>query len=127
MREIKFRGKTYSGDWKYGFLVIMKNTFDHYIYTGLTEQDYSPEKFRIVPESVGQYAELKDKNGKEIYEGDIVKCNDNFQGQGEYIEVKYDTKYGLFQPFGQNDWSVPSNECEVLGNIYENPELLEKE
>ena len=66
---------------------------------------------------VEQYTGLHDKNGKEIYEGDIVT-----DGVGKY-KIVYDLKLAGYQPYCifRDD---PENYCEVLGNIYENPELL---
>ena len=64
-----------------------------------------------------QFSGLKDKNGKEIYEGDIVT-----DGVGKY-KIIYDLKLAGYQPYCifRDD---PENYCEVIGNIYENPELL---
>ena len=66
-----------------------------------------------------QFTGLHDKNGKEIYEGDIVT-----DGVGKY-KIIYDLKLAGYQPYCifRDD---PENYCEVLGNIYENPELLDK-
>ena len=68
---------------------------------------------------VEQFTGLYDKNGKEIYEGDIVT-----DGVGKY-KIIYDLKLAGYQPYCifRDD---PENYCEVLGNIYENPELISK-
>lgn len=116
MREIKFRGKTKVNGWVYGFLchdweikgpgggihIVNKNT-------------------------VGQYTGLKDRNGKEIFEGDIVLVWENYK----YI-VKYSQDRGGYYPFATDDGcgccaeEVASAESsEIIGNIHENPELLE--
>ena len=67
---------------------------------------------------VMQFTGLKDKNGKEIYEGDIVT-----DGVGKY-KIVYDLKLAGYQPYCifRDD---PENYCEVIGSIHENPELLE--
>lgn len=77
-----------------------------------------------------QFTGLKDKNGVDIYEGDIVKCNKNFwpenRGWTEILEVEpitcsqFDDEYGGGQDYVESVVSI-----EVLGNKYENPELLE--
>ena len=64
-----------------------------------------------------QYTGLKDKNGKEIYEGDIVKLWDR-----EPELVVWDNLIGAYDPLS---WEIfDTDECEVIGNIHENPELI---
>ena len=67
-----------------------------------------------------QYTGLKDKNGVEIYEGDIVETLDELT---KITDVKFID--GAFMPFDHSSPEIKSEESSVIGNIYENPELLE--
>ncbi|PFR66486.1 hypothetical protein COK29_26660 [Bacillus cereus] len=72
--------------------------------------------------NIMQYTELLDKNGKEIYEGDIISYHDKvFESKGT-AAVRF-----IDGGFGTGDWWLRDiGECEVIGNIYENPELIEE-
>lgn len=140
MREILFRGKrTDTGEWIKGFYVKTCNDFDrskfyHWIYigfVGVTINGLENVKFEVDPETVGQYTGLKDKNGKRIFEGDIVKIGDDWDKYGwaagekgviyfENGQFKLKTKVSIFV----TDYAFKEG-ASVLGNIHDNPELLE--
>ena len=115
MITIKFRGKSIYGkrEWIYGCILQFKHQF--YIVPDVEKIDL--KIYRVIPETVGQFTGLTDKNGKEIYEGDIVT-----DGVGKY-KIVYDLKLAGYQPYCIFR-DEPENYCEVIGSIYENPELL---
>jgi len=150
MREIIFRGKlAHSEKWVQGNLII-SNKDNPYIYPqDLIEQDGhhllldTDEAFWVIPETVGQFTGLTDKNGVKIFEGDLISCR-NFNGE-EYTaiyEVLYD-KEGFclkmlrgnkkamedrhLSSFGYINDDNSLKKGEVIGNIHDNPELLQKQ
>ena len=135
MREILFRGKAeIGGNWVYGDVI-------HRLYgtsIGVVESDGLHE-LDVDEETVGQYTGLQDKNGTKIFEGDIIRDD-----SANCVGVIKFGKYGIYDDYGfYVDWGeepVPAaylrndlplwveyRAAVVIGNIYDNPELLEVE
>ena len=124
MREILFRGKRKdNGEWVYGnYAVTDNNEKQHFIFQNKAFE------FEVDPETVGQYTGLTDKNGKKIFEGDIVERL--WLGEKHIYRIYYDNDIASFigtdiysERFTTFDYDAC--EFEVIGNIYDNPELLE--
>lgn len=132
MREIKFRGKcSQSKRWVYGWLLT--NKLGTYIVTEenpheCTQNHYIEidEYCRVVPETVGQYTGLKDKTGREIYEGDIVTGRDalsegfSFTGFVDHENGSFVIKSAIVTHYRWLDYIL-----ETIGNLHDNPDLLE--
>lgn len=122
MREILFRGKRKKGDkrWVEGDLLHGYSGF------GITNRYYAGSSFEVVPETVGQYTGLTDKNGNKIFEGDILK---NTLSNSTCI-VKWSKTHNAFTLEIQGDiygfTSIGNKVYEVIGNIYDSPELRSK-
>lgn len=146
MREILFRGKrTDNGEWIFGDLFhrneeVLINNFS---------QGFN---ISVIPETAGEFTGLLDKNGKRIFEGDILKCHDNPKDLvkvvfDEFGVVDTDTECPVDTVIGWHYEVIPTDELstvepfclsmpltnsyikychmEVIGNIHDNPELLE--
>lgn len=123
MREILFRGKNLFGKWIEGDLI-------QYLIYGkmhIARNSWGAGGQEIDPETVGQYTGLTDMNGNKIFEGDLCLCNRNISKHidKKVFEIKFDPEAGFF---GESDTSniYPSEfyMCEIIGNVYDNPELL---
>lgn len=153
MREILFRGKTNSGEWKYGDLVSIPSKNFYSIY----EQTPTAITIEVIPETVGQYTGLKDNKGNKIFEGDIVLTQEyddrpysknkkskrlvgvvtykTHGGNGFYnketkqhdrhVDYKAEWRVDVINQgnFGYGAWG-DFWDCEVIGNIWDNPELI---
>lgn len=118
MRKIVFRGKQRdNGEWFYGDLIHLNHC------VSIRSKDCARS---VVPETVGQYTGLTDKNGMRIFEGDLIRSTET----GETAIVQWFSEHSAFMI-----WCKTSNqvgflyECEksiieVIGNIHDNPELI---
>lgn len=124
MRPIKFRAKTKAnGHWVCGSIVDYGN--GNFTIRGHGET-------WVVPETIGQFTGLYDKNGTEIYEGDIVVYGKHCRSIVEFKHgmFGYDTEFGFIGYGGNVNFTFNpedrSNRHEVIGNIHDNPELVPK-
>lgn len=130
MREIKYRGKdTKTGEWIFGDLL------HHDERVGICTQngDGTMNLCDVIAETVGQSTGLFDKKGREIYEGDVVEAwSEGLKAMGEVVQ-RIDGLWILYPAFQKKTfWGLMPNASgkttvEIIGNRFENPELLEEE
>ena len=153
MREIKFRGiRKDTGVWIFGNLLIPNMVLrGEYICDSIGYIDFYPsfeegddikkwdgigiavgQFHEILPETKGQFTGLLDKNGKEIYEGDVIKHDDPNWGYGGKYDKENDSylyhditfEDGCFCLRDNPELHIYNKMCEVIGNIYENKNLI---
>lgn len=139
-REIKFRGKRVNGgEWVYGMTIsngTIKRKINN-IFFEVAENKW----VGVLPETLGQYTGLKDKDGKEIYEGDILKTPRGFIGQVVFGRAEEECRHKVFgrmviDCYTTYGWIFVRGdgyrcaiddellEGEIIGNIHDNPELI---
>ena len=140
MREILVRGKRVDkGEWTEGYLFKQWNRT--FLLWGMTDDIQNMTE--VIPETVGQYTGLTDKNGKKIFEGDIIRAITLDKGSeeiaavcfGNFIDENNDDEYiGFYIEFDgikttatQLAMEECKNRIEIIGNIFDNQELLEVE
>ena len=146
MREILFRGKKYNGEWVEGAYYKQTEYYGdkteaHYIITSKDElEDNMMNAERVSPESVGEFTGLFDKNGKRVFEGDILKIAMASNSIVTYyypplvypvnVVVKWDLCAWMWETLCDDKRYIHfpdawcHYECEVIGNVHDNQELL---
>lgn len=132
MREVLFRGRRIRGDkkWIEGDLFYGDNG-----YVGIAKRLIGIEMWQVDPETVGQYTGLTDKNGTKIFEGDIVRYE--LHEIKNTAVIKYGAPkedsfcYGWYLDDNNGNTAflvckkwIKDYNCQVIGNIHDNPELL---
>ena len=147
MRDILFRGKRIDdGTWAYGYYGVFKGRHDIYVpFSEEEEKENESHIFSVIgglwhnvnPETVGQFTGLTDKNGAKIFEGDIIDASAEWWSaagpaghDSPIMLVEWNDYICGFDPFANYDCDcgvyINANNCTVIGNIHDNPELLEE-
>ena len=123
-REIKFRGKDiYTEEWIYGNLVNIEE--DRYAVLPVTNtmRGDTIAMYEVTPDTVGQFTGIHDTQGKEIYEGDILRISISKNGIGD---VRWGEEQAAFivQMKNSSQWYNLWKGSTIIGNVHDNPELL---
>lgn len=153
MREILFRAKAINrdpnreyrtnyknGDWVYGLIERIYDERFPNIPSSMIDQ-YGVSNIDVDYKTISEYTGLTDKNGKKIFDGDIVKCYDKNVDESFCAIIMFGNPNGFYnygwqlKPIGETDFNVDilcwvdmedtGAYIEIIGNIFENPELLE--
>ena len=125
MRTIKFRGKNLKGQWHYGLLCHDKTKDSDYEWF-ISNSAGKPYAFGAIPETIGQFTGLHDKNGKEIFEGDKLQNPKKEVGEvvfwesGFHLEAKRRNNSIFYMPL--NNGFLQNKE--IIGNVFENTDLV---
>lgn len=132
MREILFRGKTACGAWVQGDLIHRKIWQSEFEVIRVDDSGFDNyQEYEVATDTIGQYTGLTDKNGKKIFEGDILAFSDrlvyvhwhDYCGCWDCSYIKaIEGKPTLHEDRSPNKWRY---NAEVIGNIHDNKELLE--
>jgi uncharacterized phage protein (TIGR01671 family) len=142
-KEIKFRGISIkTGEWVYGYVVygagvlLGKAYIVPAIIQGYVHDNDMVECIEVKIDTVGQYTGLKDKNGTPIFEGDVVEFKADYTYHngykvGVFVWSEANLQFMISVPNVEYHYNITqtdefNNKAEVLGNIHENPELLNK-
>lgn len=140
MREILFRAKRVdNGEWAEGYYAKLKwcNNIIHVVIPDKAEIDSGNsllETYEINPETICQYTGKSDEDGKKIFEGDIVGFIDLYSTEsgysessclGEVIWSKEECCFHVTNRLSAESWEV-LDECKVVGNVFDNKELLDE-
>lgn len=147
MREILFKGKAKAGykweaegEWVEGSLLYPDNEngtvcriASSYLSSN-NDGSVMVAAYEIDPETICQYTGLADRHGKKIFEGDIVQYKDEVLGKVKTDEIKYNETHAAFCRLHKGEMGLQylfideaiANQCEVISNIFDNPDLIEE-